>query len=90
MHKLLVVENGVIVGLRERTKEEAIRLILDDDYVSDSISVPKDTEGVLEATLASIGDRLRMAFLEGAEAERDRANAESELGEEVELVNPYE
>lgn len=89
MRKVLVVENGVIVGLREHTKEEAIRLILDDDYVSDTISVPKDVEELLESTLASIGERLRVAFLEGAETERDRANAESELGEEVELVNPY-
>lgn len=89
MRKVLVVENGVIVGLREHTKEEAISLILDDDYVLDTISVPKDVEELLEATLASIGDRLRMAFLEGAEAERDRAKAEEELGEEVELVNPY-
>lgn len=90
MRKVLVVENGVIVGLREHTKEEAISLILDDDYVLDTISVPKDVEELLETTLASIGDRLRMAFLEGAEAERDRARAEEELGEEVGLVNPYE
>lgn len=89
MRKVLVVENGVIVGLREHTKEEAIRIILDDDYVSDLVSVSKDVEELLEATLASIGERLRMAFLEGAEAERDRAKAEEELGEEVGLVNPY-
>lgn len=90
MRKVLVVENGVIVGLREHTKEEVTRLILDDEYISDLVSVPKDVEGLLEATLASIDERLRMAFLEGAEAERDRAKAEEELGEEVELVVPHE
>lgn len=38
--------------------------------------------GLIEATLAQV-------FYEGAEAERDRANAEEEIGEEVGLVNPY-
>ena len=89
MRKILVVEDGVIVGLREYTKEEAVRFILESVDVSDCISVPKYVEELIESTLASFGERLRMAFLEGAEAERDRTKAEEELGEEVELVVPY-
>ena len=89
MRKILVVEDGVIVGLREYTKEEAVRFILESVDVSDCISVPKYVEELIESTLASFDERLRTAFLEGAEAERDRAKAEEELGEEVELVVPY-
>lgn len=89
MRKVLVVENGVIVGLRELTKDEAVRGILDNDYVNPFISVPKDMEELLENTLTGFQDRLRQAFFEGVGAERDRAKCEEELGEEVGLVNPY-
>lgn len=89
MRKVLVVENGVIVGLREHTEEEALRIIFEEIRTEDLISVSREVEELLENTLAGFQDRLRQAFFEGVEAESDRAKCEEELGEEVGLVNPY-
>lgn len=89
MRKILVIEDDVIVGMREPSKAEAIRDILDNDYYMPYVIVPREMEDLLENTLESIQDRLRQAFFEGAEAERDCRDASAEFGEEVELVNPY-
>lgn len=85
MHKALVVENGVIVGVRDRTNEELSEWVLDDtgDIELSGISVSP----VLGDLIAR---SMRQAFFEGVEAERDRAKCEEELGDEVGLVNPYE
>lgn len=89
MRKILVIEDDVIVGMRELTEEEAVRGILDNDYRNPFISVSKEMEELLENTLAGFQGRLRQAFFEGAEAEKDCRDASTELGLEVELVNPY-
>lgn len=76
MKKILIVIDGVIAGTRRIEMSDYLVL-------EDFVTVTEQVADLIDATL-------RQTFYEGAEAERDRANAESELGEEVELVNPYE
>lgn len=75
MKKIIVVNGGVITGIRHIE-------VADYFVLEDHVTVTEQVADLIEASL-------RQTFLEGAEAERDRSNAESELGEEVELVNPY-
>lgn len=76
MKKILVVNGGVITGIRHIE-------VADYFVLENHVTVTEHVADLIEASL-------RQAFFEGAEAERDRSIAESDLVEEVELVNPYE
>lgn len=76
MKKILIVRDGVITGTRHIE-------VADYFVLENHVTVTEQVANLIEASL-------RQSFFEGVEAERDRVNAEEELGEDVELVNPYE